>query len=284
MFIHGHNFFGKEINLTYGPTAAEYVATDCEIFVRHEIVRCLSDEGTGHKHLFRITIDSLSSILYAGEYGYGQPVLNDVAGAGARNALSSGGEPVRLMGKNFGAMSSPTLVRATYKYIDSFENITYRAQECVRTKDHEEITCFTEPGAGHDLKWTVYVDGQASTAPYSTFLRPTVSPLAGSFSVTTGDFRVGFDEDSYKQRKQLCYLLDLLSGEISLFSKEQILVLLEFCLQCPYLMGRLELSILHSRALSHESSAISLYQALKNAFLKMVGLYCLTYRIIIESN
>ena len=35
-------------------------------------------------------------------------------------------------------------------------------------------------------------------------------------------FHVDVDEDSYKQRKQLCYLLDLLSGEISLFSEEQI--------------------------------------------------------------
>ena len=96
MFIHGHTF-GKEINMTYGPTAAEYVATDCEIFVRHEIVRCLS---FGNKHLFRITIDSLViRPLYRRVWLYGQPVLNDVAGAGSRNALSSGGEPVRLLGR-----------------------------------------------------------------------------------------------------------------------------------------------------------------------------------------
>jgi hypothetical protein len=174
LFLHGYNFFGKQVNVTYGPDGGEFIATDCEVFIRHEIVRCLSAAGTGSRHLYKIIIDGLESDFYRNEFGYAQPVLNEVSGAGSRNALSAGGEPVRLIGKNFGAMTSKSTIAATYRYIDSLENITYRAQQCSRTKDHEEITCFTEPGAGQDLKWTVYVDGLVSTAPYSTFLRPSI--------------------------------------------------------------------------------------------------------------
>merc|ERR1711871_940658 len=173
VFVHGFNLFGISIKLFYGPTGTEYEATDCIIFSPHDVVQCVSAEGTGSKHLYRISINGVDSILYKSPHGYSPPVLNDVFGTGADRALSSGGEQVHLRGKNFGPIDSPSTINATY--FDEFEQVLYTASDCIRTASHTEITCFTAKGSGRNLKWSVHVDGLSSTSPSSSFLRPAVN-------------------------------------------------------------------------------------------------------------
>ncbi len=61
--------------------------------------------------------------------------------------------------------------------------LVFTAQNCRVTVDHVEIVCFTEPGVGRNLLWTVRLEGQSSVpepglpSPTSSYLRPVITAL-----------------------------------------------------------------------------------------------------------
>jgi hypothetical protein len=57
-------------------------------------------------------------------------------------------------------------------------NVTYDAQGCFVSVDHQEITCRTAPGAGKSAVWSVFVDGQQSAQPTTDYARPSITSLS----------------------------------------------------------------------------------------------------------
>ncbi len=75
------------------------------------------------------------------------------------SASLQGFERVTLNGTDFG----------TTQYFGGAYIGSLRLRDCVITRNHTEITCFTPPGAGIDLHATVIVEGQTSDPSVELF-------------------------------------------------------------------------------------------------------------------
>ena len=132
----------KVDNVTYGVTGVEFEAVNCDVSLDHTEISCLMDEGAGADHFWVVTIDgqkSKSPTTY-----YAEPVILDITGDGAVDALTEGGEEVHIIGENFGPYQS-FIESVTY----GPSGREYDAVDCVRSDDgddnegHRHIICKT---------------------------------------------------------------------------------------------------------------------------------------------
>jgi len=163
------------VSATYGgANATRYKAKNCAITQNDTEVTCFTSAGTGKGHGWKISISNQVSDIAFGS-SYSPPTINYFGGKKA-DAVTDGGEVVTLLGMNFGYDSS--LVTATFGPTGT----EYDARSCQIDPEmlHTRMTCELPPGIGSELKWTVYVDGQASTVPTTDYKEPNIRSLGGN--------------------------------------------------------------------------------------------------------
>lgn len=65
------------------------------------------------------------------------------------------------------------VTRVTYRP-NEFTHIEFEARQCNVTMDHIEVTCFTDPGAGRDLRWDVRIANQNSRIISTNYAIPEI--------------------------------------------------------------------------------------------------------------
>lgn len=188
VFVQGRHFgpLGTPIDNAYYSAAngTVFYAQNCSVIRAHDLVQCNSVVGAGSGLLWRLTIGRQISV--APTTAYGVPVIDSIAGPGAADASTDGGDLVILTGRFFSVHRF--LEAVTYGASGS----EYAAADCRVTIDHTEIRCYTVPGTGRKLAWMVRVQGQTSapsdaTTSYAAPVITDVTPMAG---LTDGSYRV----------------------------------------------------------------------------------------------
>ena len=155
-----------------------FIPYGCSHTVPHKKIRCTIPEGIGRSLDWKVVVDKQPSVRPTTSYGKPEiyfitHVSNTTnakqSGISIVNAHTSGGEEIRIVGKNFGA------------YIEYLEGVwygckgalTYKFQNCVLEKPHTQLRCETPPGVGSYLDLTIAVGGQtqdlAITTPFPQF-------------------------------------------------------------------------------------------------------------------
>lgn len=144
--------------VTYGPTGAEYTATECIVTVAHRTVACRTAPGVGAGHKWVIIVGGIASPLSAQATAYRVPSISTVSGPGAQDAATAGKQMLILSGEQLGPLGS-TDVQVTYGGSDS---LRYKAEQCTVSAAHSQITCLTAEGTGVKHAVRVVVGGQES--------------------------------------------------------------------------------------------------------------------------
>jgi len=162
VIVHGDNFGEVSANkidrVSYGENGVEYMPCknsllcDCTVVVDHTEMLCNSTEGTGKHHRWIVTIDGQNSTVSTTNYN--RPKISTVIGM--IDAHNDGGEPVTILGTDFGESQSK-LESVTY----GPSGTEFNALDCLLVS-HFEIRCKTSPGLGDNLKWSITVDKQTS--------------------------------------------------------------------------------------------------------------------------
>jgi len=102
---------------------------------------------------------------------------------------TAGGQPLIITGTNFGPTSSTLQLRYASPLLVSV--YTAPCNRRVGAQEHNTIDCFTVPGVGADLAFTIIVNGQSSGATPSagtvTYDKPIIQSSAGlSYNAITG--------------------------------------------------------------------------------------------------
>ncbi len=171
-----------------GDPQHDYVATDCRVVTRGELLRCQSPAGVGGNYTWRVTVDGGVSEPSTDMLSFTVPTVSFVDGPGARSP-TRGGVWVRLLGSNFGdstaVVSASAIVAAPGDTLMSFP-----ATSCRIVSNHTAMNCTMPAGVGSGLTWVVSVEGLVSTVPTSVFEPPAVhnATLAAgaAFASTTG--------------------------------------------------------------------------------------------------
>lgn len=186
--ITGLNFgpLGTAVDtVTYGPTGSEFTAGGCTLVVAHTLISCATVPGAGAGLSWYVTITGQRSV--SPTTAYLAPVIDSFSGPGAVNASANGRQAVTLTGRYFSTAAFLGVV--TY----GAGGRGYTATGCTVTVPHTEITCYTVPGTGRALQWTVTVGNQTSRAslattsyavPSITAIAPAAGPTAGGTIVT----------------------------------------------------------------------------------------------------
>ena len=174
----------------YG-TATELTARCCKI-INSNLASCLSTAGVGRDFTWSLTIGGQASNAFASEdTGYAAPVLVMYTGAGAKEAVTEGGQDVIIEGRNFGPASLSRTSKdgvATVVPLASISKVTYGKHgteyevpvaQCSISTNHFFVTCKTVPGAGKGLKWFINIDGQQSITPSTYFGAPAITSIVG---------------------------------------------------------------------------------------------------------
>ena len=176
--IAGQNFgpwqFGVQ-SVTYGHGGVEYVGASCQV-VMQTLVTCRSAPGVGKNLAFLMSVGGQVSYLFPSTASYAPPSVAWFEGLGAINAATSGGQVVRIQGRNFGFDGS-FLSRVRYTWSLAGHNATFTASSCTIAIPHVELRCSTAPGAGAGLGWVVTVDSQESTAPSTSYAHPSITAV-----------------------------------------------------------------------------------------------------------
>jgi hypothetical protein len=112
---------------------------------------------------------------------YAPPALSSFLGPGSDDADTDGGESVVIFGHNFGFQNTSALGDIYYRSA-STGNMTFRPSNCSITKDNEEITCFSAPGAGYDHEWFITIAGQVCVRAVCVCVRVRVCACAVLFA------------------------------------------------------------------------------------------------------
>jgi len=152
-----------------------YKPTQCAIVSDTQIV-CLSVAGTGAGHTWSLIVAGQKATVIGnpGTTSYSPPAVGAYTGPGHHNAATPGNESVILRGAQFGVVNGAPIT-ATYK--KDKDTVVFTASNCRVYTDHTEIECFTAPGAGNQLDWTVIVDGQVSVAQLSSYGPPLINSV-----------------------------------------------------------------------------------------------------------
>lgn len=172
-----------------GPRAWLYSPTACAVTsTSPAAITCLSAPGTGANLSWRIAIGGQDSNVLSGASSYGAPVVSQFLGAAAASGPTAGGPMVTLQGFNFGSdpavlsvsySTSLRIPRATDGLLPGANGTaTFVPPSCSFTVPHHTLQCALSPGAGAALTWSLIVDGQRSTAPYTSFAPPIISDVA----------------------------------------------------------------------------------------------------------
>ena len=151
---------------------------NCQITVPHAAVRCESVEGVGDHLLFLVRVGDQNSQPFVSSLGYSAPVIADVYGAGAANALTAGGQVVYVAGHNLGANDLGTVL-----HYGNASSLVYHTAPCHLVLPHALFRCITVEGSGLANAWAISVASQRSapflqTQPiYGSPLVSAVSPL-----------------------------------------------------------------------------------------------------------
>lgn len=163
--------------VTYGvaPAANEYTAAECAVTASDTTISCVTVQGTGRDHMWRLSVGGQETPQLVGNTSYAPPIVSFFEGPGAVDADTVGNETVSIYGRNFGddiAMVS----QVAYEVPDTA--MSFEATDCIMAAPHTKITCFTAPGAGAALTWAVTVDGQGSSNPVTNYERPSIAALS----------------------------------------------------------------------------------------------------------
>jgi hypothetical protein len=127
---------------------------------------------------------------------YGAPIVATYAGTGtvlgaeecfnegAACGSTRGSQTIVITGQNFGSveLGNDLLVR----YGSSGSELL--AEGCNITVPHTQIQCFTVPGAGARLKWSVLIDSLMSEAPTTAYDVPRVTSIEGPGAVNASTY------------------------------------------------------------------------------------------------
>ena len=103
--------------------------------------------------------------------GYGSPSVLTVQGPGASDAVTQGGEMVRLTGTNFGLQRHNAVSAVSY----GPQGTEFSALACSVTRSHAEISCITGVGVGNRLQWQVSIADLSSAVPITDYAPPNVT-------------------------------------------------------------------------------------------------------------
>lgn len=169
---------GTQIVVTYGKTGVEYTATNCRVEASHTKVQCLTVPGTGRGLKWRIYIATQPSNLLNANTTYSPPMISYFGGSGSTGADCGGYQLVYIYGTNFGA--SMATVDAVFYTLSTNTSIKFDVTvNCTMHTPHKVLACYTAPGAGKSLIWTVIVDEQKSVAPTTSYGAPYITSLSG---------------------------------------------------------------------------------------------------------
>jgi hypothetical protein len=167
------------------PSALAFSGVNCFVLVKHTMIQCTTNEGTGKDLAWSVTIGAQTSEASKQLTAYSPPIVaiyggrgNDYFAPGAHLADTTGGEPVYITGSNFGPIGSP-IDSVTY----GVDGNDFTAANCGFSIAHTQLLCNTTVGAGSGLKWLVTIDGQISTVPSTDYAPPVITSITGAGSV-----------------------------------------------------------------------------------------------------
>jgi hypothetical protein len=171
--------------IAISPSALSFSGVNCFVLVKHTMIQCTTNEGTGKDLAWSVTIGSQTSDSSKQLTAYAPPIVaiyggrgNDYFAPGAHLADTSGGEHVYITGSNFGPIGSP-IDSVTY----GVDGNDFRAANCGFAIAHTQLLCNTTVGAGSGLKWLVTIDGQISTVPSTDYAPPIITSVSGPGSI-----------------------------------------------------------------------------------------------------
>ena len=153
--------------------------TNCQITVPHTTIQCESVEGVGDHLLFTVRVGDQNSPPFVSSLAYSAPVITDVYGAGAVNALTAGGQVVYVAGHNLGANDMGTIL-----HYGNASSLVFHTAPCHLVLPHSLFRCITEEGSGFANAWAISVSSQQSSpfvqsqSIYGYPLVSAVSPLS----------------------------------------------------------------------------------------------------------
>jgi hypothetical protein len=176
----GSNFgpVAQTVSATYGP-----YTTSCLVTIADTVITCTTVPGVGGGHNIVVSVGGQDS-AETGPISYAAPAVSAISGA----LTSSGGDEILLYGTNFGPAASGGTISVTYAPTDG---TTYTASSCTIVTDNTLIHCYSAPGSGCCLAWTVTVadvTGSPSTATLS-YNAPVITGISvtGALSTAGGE-------------------------------------------------------------------------------------------------
>jgi hypothetical protein len=171
--------------IAISPSALSFSGVNCFVLVKHTMIQCTTNEGTGKDLAWSVTIGSQTSDSSKQLTAYAPPIVaiyggrgNDYFAPGAHLADTTGGEPVYITGSNFGPIGSP-IDSVTY----GVDGNDFLGANCGFAIAHTQLLCNTTVGAGAGLKWLVTIDGQISTVPSTDYAPPIITSVSGPGSI-----------------------------------------------------------------------------------------------------
>jgi hypothetical protein len=171
--------------IAISPSALSFSGVNCFVLVKHTMIQCTTNEGTGKDLAWSVTIGSQTSDSSKQLTAYAPPIVaiyggrgNDYFAPGAHLADTTGGEPVYITGSNFGPIGSP-IDSVTY----GVDGNDFLGANCGFAIAHTQLLCNTTVGAGSGLKWLVTIDGQISTVPSTDYAPPIITSVSGPGSI-----------------------------------------------------------------------------------------------------
>jgi hypothetical protein len=161
----------------------DFEATSCSVTQAHSQISCVTAEGTGLDHAWKISVEEQWSPNFYANTSYARPVVSLFEGTGARDSPTAGTQEVYIYGRQFGSSALQRIDSVTYGPT-GFE---YVAENCTIATDHTAIMCHNVPGAGKDHHWIVTIDGQVSERSTTNYGKPEIHSFsgAGSFHAST---------------------------------------------------------------------------------------------------
>ena len=168
----------------------------------HSNIVCNMAPGVGAGHSWRVTLGNVVSSIFAGYTHYRSPVIESFSrpkyiSSGTKDPTrlfqTPGNQVVEIRGSNFGPPSNVGYytydLRAESKWpsgpISDPALTDFVSTGCYHHVPHKSLRCIVPEGAGANIAWTLYVDGQESVQPTTAYAPPVVhaiipEPMNGS--------------------------------------------------------------------------------------------------------
>ncbi|GBG32619.1 Protocadherin Fat 4 [Hondaea fermentalgiana] len=204
----------------YGSSAGEVIVyePDCVVVNNVRIV-CSTKPGTGADHVWTFDFGGHTGVSppEGVTTSYAVPTVGAYEGAGADDALTSGGQTVLIKGSNFGPADGAEIL-AFYGPEDNPSEFADPATgdgiKCEIEAANEIVRCETVEGAGNELTWTVYVDGQQSRAETTSYGDPEISGISLSTLSVDGQEVVTLSGLNFGPSGRQEYLEDVTYGPV----------------------------------------------------------------------